>query len=39
MFTVKFSPTEVDESNERLLVISIENLDPNSDKLIIELDG
>ncbi|CAD8206755.1 unnamed protein product [Paramecium octaurelia] len=39
MFTIKFSPTEVDESNERLLVISIDNLDPNQEKLIVELDG
>jgi hydrocephalus-inducing protein len=39
MFTIKFSPTEISESNERLLVISIDNLDPNLDKLIVELDG
>ena len=39
IFTVKFSPTEVDESNARLLLISIENLDPNQQKLIVELDG
>ena len=38
-FTVKFSPTEVEENNARLLVISIENLDPAQEKLIIELDG
>lgn len=28
-FTVRFSPTEVDETNERLLVISIKNLSPD----------
>lgn len=39
VFTIKFSPTEVDETNERLLVIQIDNLDPNLEKLIIELDG
>lgn len=38
-FTIKFSPTEVEHSNERLLVVSIEHLDPNQEKLIIELDG
>lgn len=39
MFTLKFSPTEVEDSNSRLLVISIDNLDPHAEKLIIELDG
>lgn len=29
-FTLKFSPTEVDETNARLLVVSIENLDPQA---------
>lgn len=38
-FTVRFSPTEVEYSNERLLVISIKNLDPNQEKLILELNG
>lgn len=28
VFTIKFSPTEVENNNARLLVISIENLDP-----------
>ena len=37
--TLKFSPKEVERSNARLLVISIENLDPTAEKLIIELDG
>lgn len=37
--TVKFSPKEVEESNARLLVISIDNLDPSLPKLIIQLDG
>ena len=39
IFTVKFSPTEVEESNNRLLIIAIENLDPSQQKLIIEMDG
>ena len=39
VFTVKFNPTEVEETNIRLLVISIENLDPQLEPLIIELDG
>lgn len=39
IFTVKFSPTEVEESNNRLLIIAIENQDPSQQKLIIELDG
>ena len=37
--TIKFSPKEVEETNARLLVISIDNLDPNLPKLILELDG
>jgi len=37
--TVKFSPKEVESTNARLLVISIDNLDPEQQKLIIELDG
>ena len=37
--TVKFSPKEIEKSNARLLVISVENLDPSMEKLIIELDG
>jgi len=37
--TIKFSPKEVEKSNARLLVISIENLDPTAEKLIVELDG
>lgn len=36
--TVRFSPTEC-EDNQRLLVISIENLSPEMEKLIIELDA
>ena len=38
-FTVRFSPTEVEETNERLLVISIKNLNPDQEKLIVELNG
>lgn len=38
-FVVRFSPTEVEDTNERLLVVNIENLDPTKEKLIIELDG
>lgn len=38
-FTVRFSPTEVHESNERFLVISIENLEPKAEPLVVELDG
>lgn len=38
-FTVRFSPTEVEETNERFLVISIENLEPKAEPLVIELDG
>lgn len=38
-FEVKFSPTEIHSNNERFLVIQIENLEPNSDPLVIELDG
>lgn len=38
-FTIKFSPTEVEEVNDRLLVVSIKNLDPAAEKLIIELNG
>lgn len=38
-FTLKYSPTEVDETNNRLLVVTIDNLDPAAEKLIIELDG
>lgn len=34
-FTVKFSPTEVEEVNDRLLVVSIKNLDPTAEKLIV----
>lgn len=39
VFTVKFSPTEVQETNDRLLVLGIKNLDPSLEKLIIELNG
>ena len=28
-FTLKFSPTEVEEINDRLLVVGIKNLDPS----------
>lgn len=38
-FTVRFSPTEVEENNDRLLIIDIKNLDPNAEKLVIELNG
>ena len=38
-FTVKFSPTEVDYTNSRLLVCSIEHLSPDLEPLILELDG
>jgi hydrocephalus-inducing protein len=38
-FTVRFSPTEVEEINERLLVITIKNLSPDQEKLILELNG
>ena len=39
VFTIRFSPTEVEETNERLLVISIKNLNPDQEKLILELNG
>ena len=39
VFMLKFSPTEVLGSNERLMVVQIDNLDPNLEKLIIELDA
>lgn len=39
VFTIRFSPTEVEETNERLLVISIKNLSPEQEKLILELNG
>lgn len=39
MFTVRFSPTEVEESNERFLVIAIENLDKSMQPLVVELQG
>ena len=39
VFTIRFSPTEVEETNERLLVVSIKNLDPSKEKLILELNG
>ncbi len=38
-FTIKFSPTEVEDFLRRLLSISIKNLDPSQEKLILELDG
>lgn len=38
-FTVKFSPTEVEDYLRRLLSINIKNLDPQQEKLILELDG
>ena len=37
--TVKFQPTECDEDNVRLLMVQIENLNPEQEKLIIELDA
>jgi len=39
LVTVKFSPNEVDESNARLLVCSVQNLDPELEPLVIELNG
>ena len=39
MITVKFSPTEVDNFNERLLVCSLTNLAPELEPLVIELKG
>jgi hydrocephalus-inducing protein len=39
VFTVRFSPTEVDVNNERFLVFSIENLEKGSEPLVIELNG
>ncbi|EGR29178.1 hypothetical protein IMG5_161280 [Ichthyophthirius multifiliis] len=38
-FTVKFSPTEVFDKNERFLIISIENLDKQLEPLVITLEG
>ena len=38
-FTVKFTPTEVQSQNERYLIVTIENLEPKSEPLVIELDG
>lgn len=38
-FVVKFLPTEVYDDNERLLVIQVENLAPDAEKLIVELNG
>jgi len=38
-FIIKFSPTEAEDSCERLLVLSIPNLDPSLKPLVIELDG
>ena len=38
-FTIKFSPTEVEDVIKRLLSISIKNLDPEQERLILELDG
>ena len=37
--TVKFSPSEVDPHNERLLVCSLTNLAPDLEPLVIELKG
>lgn len=37
--TVKFSPGEVDELNERLLICSLSNLAPDLEPLVIELKG
>jgi len=39
VITIKFSPKEIEDTNQRLLVISIDNLDPAAEKLIVELDG
>ena len=38
-FTVRFSPTEVQLNNERFLIISIDNMEPKAEPLVIELDG
>jgi len=38
-FEVRFSPTEIHSNNERFLVISIDDLQPNAEPLVIELDG
>eukprot|EP00825_Cyclidium_porcatum_P002075 TRINITY_DN1095_c0_g1_i4.p1 TRINITY_DN1095_c0_g1~~TRINITY_DN1095_c0_g1_i4.p1 ORF type:complete len:1802 (-),score=468.45 TRINITY_DN1095_c0_g1_i4:3309-8714(-) len=38
-FTVKYSPTEVHDSNERFLIITIDNLEPKAEPLVVELDG
>ncbi len=38
-FSVVFSPTECEPNNRRLMIISFENLDPEIQPLIIELDG
>ena len=38
-FVINFSPTEIEDTNERLLIISVDNLDPTKEKLIVELDG
>ncbi|EGR28756.1 hypothetical protein IMG5_169530, partial [Ichthyophthirius multifiliis] len=38
-FTVKFSPTEVEENNERFVIITIENLDQIIQPLVIQLNG
>lgn len=39
VFTVRFSPTEVEQTNERFLVISIDNLEKGAEPLVIELEG
>lgn len=36
---MRFSPTEVEETNERFLVITIENLEKGTEPLVIELEG
>lgn len=38
-FEIKFQPTEIHSNNERFLIISIDDLEPNAEPLVIELDG
>lgn len=38
-FILKFSPIDAEDSYERLMVISIPNLDPELKPLVIEIDG
>lgn len=38
-FNIRFSPTEVEESNERFLIITIDGMEKGKEPLIIELEG